>query len=773
MPTRILPWWNLARTIRGCARLNRDVEFPAAQSLCSSALESRLLLSATPLDPAFAGLETVDSASFESVQVEPAESVTSSNTLVFIDSAVPEFDSLLSHLQTHHPSTEVFLLSSDRDGIDEITEVLQNRNDIDAIHVISHGRADGVRLGDLHLGSDNLAAHAGQIASWRDALSDDADILFYGCDLAATGDGRAFLDSLAALTLADVAASDDDTGHHSMEADWNLEYRVGSIEQEVLLDESFQESWLHILSGNSDPIGSPSIVGDAIEDQVLTAATGSIVDPDGTTTSSFQYQWIRGASPITGATHSTYTLGDDDVGQTISVQVSFIDDLGATETVVSNATSPITNVNDDPVGAPVITGSAIEHQTLSFSVSSLQDDDGLPSTAAVRWLRDGASIFGATGLTYQLTSNDVGTEISVRLTYVDGQGTIERVTSDPTTPIQNTNDPPTLEDRKRNVAFGRKLVVGSRFFERASNDPDGDALTAILVTPPNVGTLDLNPDGSFVYTPEEDFTGVVRFEWAASDGILTSDPATVEFVIAPPIEPPSDTPNEVPADDTNNDDSGTDDGATEDSENSSGNQGTDPGGSNAGSSSSDERSRQSMVLEQATLTSQAVSRGFIDVNGFDSELRSIERATSSQLVTTPEPRIAIEDVVNPLERFVGSTHRAEVVSLALTTSTTQLWERLDANDDKLALMLGDERLVAGSFGVATSGVTLVGLTWALRSGILLLGFYQQKPLWSRLDPLMLMQGLNSKDDESLTDVMEEQRRRLEETQSFEPASNES
>ena len=94
------------------------------------------------------------------------------------------------------------------------------------------------------------------------------------------------------------------------------------------------------------------------------------------------------------------------------------------------------------------------------------------------------------------------------------------------------------------------------------------------------------------------------------------------------------------------------------------------------------------------------------------------------------------------------------------------------NDEKLALMLSDDRLVAGSFGVATSGVTLVGLTWALRSGILLLGLYQQKPLWSRMDPLMLMQGLNHQEDESLADVMEQQRRRLDETPPPEPAGTE-
>ncbi|MEL6109773.1 MAG: DUF4347 domain-containing protein [Planctomycetota bacterium] len=774
MQTRILKWWNQDQTTRECARPSRDLpaHLPAVQVLSSTRLENRLLLSATPLDPALGGLDSVDSANVELAPTATPESVESSETLVFVDSAVPEIDSILSHLQVHHPSAEVFLLQPDRDGVDQITEVLQHRSHIETIHVISHGRADGVQLGDVRLGSDNLAMYAGQLVSWRDALSGDADILFYGCDLAATGSGKEFLESLAELTDADVAASDDDSGHGSMQADWHLEYQVGAIENSILLDESFQESWGHILSGNSDPTGQPLILGNAIEDQVLTADIGTIVDPDGTTTSTFQYQWFSDGSLVSGATNATYTLGDDDVGQAISVQVSFLDDLGSTETLVSDSTSEVANVNDDPVGGPVINGLAIEHQTLSFSISSLQDDDGLPASANIRWLRDGAPVAGATGMNYQLTSNDVGAQISVRLIYVDGQGTIERVISDPTTPIQNVNDPPTLEDRKRNVVFGRKLFVGSRFFERASDDPDGDPLMAMLVTPPNVGNLDLNADGSFVYTPDEEFTGVVRFEWAASDGTLTSDPATVELVIAPPIEPPSDLPSDTPSDEPSGDDSSSG-GSNEDGGGASNNQGTDPGGSNETIESSSGRARESLLPEQAATISASVSRASVEPNRFDSVSRTIERTASGNLMTASEPRIAIEDVVSAMDRFAVDPSPTEIVNLAITENKTQLWDRLDANDDKLASMLGDERLVAGSFGVATSGVTLVGLTWAIRSGVMLLGFYQQKPLWSRMDPLMLMQGLNTTEDESLADVMEEQRRRLDATQSAESAGTES
>ena len=57
-------------------------------------------------------------------------------------------------------------------------------------------------------------------------------------------------------------------------------------------------------------------------------------------------------------------------------------------------------------------------------------------------------------------------------------------------------------------------------------DPDGDALEAQLVTGPSHGTLTLNLDGSFVYTPAANFDGLDSFSYLAGDGQLVSAVAT-------------------------------------------------------------------------------------------------------------------------------------------------------------------------------------------------------------------------------------------------------
>ena len=73
-----------------------------------------------------------------------------------------------------------------------------------------------------------------QLASWADALTEDADLLFYGCDLAGNAEGEQFIESISAITGADVAASDDVTGHESQAGDWELEVSTGTIEVRTL-----------------------------------------------------------------------------------------------------------------------------------------------------------------------------------------------------------------------------------------------------------------------------------------------------------------------------------------------------------------------------------------------------------------------------------------------------------------------------------------------------------------------------------------------------------
>jgi len=141
--------------------------------------------------------------------------------LVIIDAGTPDIQLLLADLlaQTEDGRiVEVAVLDSDRSGIDQIDELLEGRTDISAIHIISHGSDGSIALGDGVIDQDTLVSRAQSIQAWGSALTDDGDILIYGCNLAATDDGRSFIDAIARLTGADVAGSDDRTGHADLPA---------------------------------------------------------------------------------------------------------------------------------------------------------------------------------------------------------------------------------------------------------------------------------------------------------------------------------------------------------------------------------------------------------------------------------------------------------------------------------------------------------------------------------------------------------------------------
>jgi len=170
--------------------------------------------------------------------------------LVIIDAGTPDIQLLLADLlaQTEDGRiVEVAVLDSDRSGIDQIDELLEGRTDISAIHIISHGSDGSIALGDGVIDQDTLVSRAQSIQAWGSALTDDGDILIYGCNLAATDDGRSFIDAIARLTGADVAGSDDRTGHADLGGDWDLEYGAGQVDANIAVSDAAQQQWRAIL----------------------------------------------------------------------------------------------------------------------------------------------------------------------------------------------------------------------------------------------------------------------------------------------------------------------------------------------------------------------------------------------------------------------------------------------------------------------------------------------------------------------------------------------
>jgi VCBS repeat-containing protein len=73
------------------------------------------------------------------------------------------------------------------------------------------------------------------------------------------------------------------------------------------------------------------------------------------------------------------------------------------------------------------------------------------------------------------------------------------------------------------------LTVATRGVLANDTDPEGSSLTAQVDAGPSHGTLSLNPNGSFTYTPAANYIGPDSFTYRASDGTATSSVATVSL----------------------------------------------------------------------------------------------------------------------------------------------------------------------------------------------------------------------------------------------------
>ena len=239
--------------------------------------------------------------------------------------------------------------------------------------------------------------------------------------------------------------------------------------------ETFESAATAAVSNTNDaPTGVPVISGTLSEDRELSIDTSGIADADGL--GDFSYQWNRDGAAIEGATAEIYTLSEADVGTNISVRVSYTDGYGAAESVVSAETSDIAKANDAPTGSLVISGTAAEGETLTLDTSSIADVDGVGTFSYV-WMKDGSVLAGETGSTYTLTQADVGSVFSASVSYVDGLGVTETLSSETTAEVVNVNDDPT-----GTLVISGTAEKGSTLTLDSSSIADEDGLGEFSIT---------------------------------------------------------------------------------------------------------------------------------------------------------------------------------------------------------------------------------------------------------------------------------------------------
>ncbi|MFD7560477.1 FG-GAP-like repeat-containing protein [Streptomyces sp. NPDC059835] len=183
----------------------------------------------------------------------------------------------------------------------------------------------------------------------------------------------------------------------------------------------------------------------------------------------------------------------------------------------------------------------------SASVSDLNGDghvDLVASSAAsaevVVFEGDGTGAFG-TPIAFGL--NGASNPQATAVADLNGDGRPDVVTAnlntsatyvkDASVLLNTTNRTPAASNESYNhIGADTPLVVGAPGVLGNDTDPDGNTLTASLVTGPAHGTLTLNADGSFSYQPDSAYVGNDSFTYKASDGTVDTNVATVTINVS-------------------------------------------------------------------------------------------------------------------------------------------------------------------------------------------------------------------------------------------------
>src|SRR5262249_34868757 len=105
--------------------------------------------------------------------------------------------------------------------------------------------------------------------------------------------------------------------------------------------------------------------------------------------------------------------------------------------------------------------------------------------------------------------------------------------------LPDCNDPPIANNDTYTVAEGGTLNVAAPGVLGNDSDPDGDPITAILVSgPARAASFKFNGDGSFNYVHDGSETTSDSFTYKANDGSLDSNVATVNITVTPVNDAP-------------------------------------------------------------------------------------------------------------------------------------------------------------------------------------------------------------------------------------------
>jgi hypothetical protein len=166
------------------------------------------------------------------------------SSLVFIDRTVDNYYQLVKGTTAE---TEVILLDPLEDGVTQITAALAQCKHVSSLHIVSHGSPASLHLGISKLDLTTLAQYRSQLQQWRDALTDDAEILLYGCEVAAGQQGANFIAQLQSTLGVAIAASSTLTGNADLGGNWDLDFATRTINTSLVFQPEVMAAYAAVL----------------------------------------------------------------------------------------------------------------------------------------------------------------------------------------------------------------------------------------------------------------------------------------------------------------------------------------------------------------------------------------------------------------------------------------------------------------------------------------------------------------------------------------------
>jgi VCBS repeat-containing protein len=272
---------------------------------------------------------------------------------------------------------------------------------------------------------------------------------------------------------------------------------------------------------------TPPVNNKATSDLVILGATtidgtarisGTYSDLNGTTYSKPTYTWVLTGLEI-GSTSSTYKIKTADAGKILAVILEFYDDAGNYESVGTSirlpsapvATAASITTNEDTVITGILTASDVDLNVLKHSAVNN------PSNGIVSIASNGA-------YTYTPNINFSGTD---SFTFKANDGELDSVAATVSITVNAVNDPPIATS-----ASITNIEDNAKTGTLTATDIESTSLTYSKVDSPTNGTVTVNTNGAYTYTPNANFNGTDSFTFKVNDGSADSAAATVSFTVS-------------------------------------------------------------------------------------------------------------------------------------------------------------------------------------------------------------------------------------------------